>query len=90
MCEFCEAHENKSKDFDPDYGRVFVGHGTKCAAYGELLQNVDESGRPFFFFDGYADSFVGPFYPRFCPLCGKNLDAVYPKPEHGFMDYIGE
>ena len=89
MCEFCEGHENKPDDFN-SYGRVFVGHGTKYAGYADLLQDIDESGRPFFIFDGYADSYVGPFYPRFCPLCGKNLDVIYPKPQRGFMDYIGE
>lgn len=86
-CPFCEElkYKPRTKMFDdPNQEREFIpGH------WGALYQGVDSNNRPYLI--GVGDDYSARFYPRYCPICGKNLDIAFPAPEdegdYAYRDY---
>ena len=71
-CSFCEriSHLSRDRDLVPPGSIAFAGH---------LMFGADRNNRPYIYGKGRDTSDI--FYPRYCPICGKHLDEIFPAPD---------
>jgi hypothetical protein len=78
MCEFCERKPNLVDDTDGfiyyfnRYDNAYiVGEGR----YNEIYYGVEVTGQPSIWFEQPDDKEVIKYFPKFCPECGRKIDA---------------